>query len=117
MDKKPFNLQDALAGKPVVTRAGEAVQEIHYFESNTEGLYPVVAIVNGEKFDYTKLGVYDVRKPGESSRDLLMAAEYEWANIYRDGSSSVTGYIYPTEAKADEMAGTRRIACIKLEKP
>ena len=68
---KPFNLERALAGDPVVTRDGREVTEIYYFETCIKP-YPVAAISNGIVRVYTKRGsalADDVPDP----LDLFMA--------------------------------------------
>lgn len=70
---KEFNLEEALAGKPVITRAGKKVLEIMEFKQNIT--FPVLAIIEGKNSaeSYTKEGkflTYDV-----SHFDLYMATE------------------------------------------
>ncbi len=71
---KPFNLEKALAGEPVVTRDGRKVIEIYCFDFNGKNIAtPVVAYIeqadalecfdkNGKWLDYR-----------ESDEDLFMA--------------------------------------------
>lgn len=70
---KPFNLKEALAGKPVVTRSGLPVTQLINLETNK---YPLVGVVSGyeEPQTFTLAGSfmhsgYDY----ESSCDLFMA--------------------------------------------
>jgi hypothetical protein len=80
---KPFNLQDALAGKPVVTRQGKKVTQLHLFNTNTE--QPLLGIIEGDKDIYTwnKDGIYFSHKD-TSAFDLFMAPEKKsiWVNLY-----------------------------------
>lgn len=45
---KPFNLEEAKAGKPVCTRDGRIVTFIREINSSGIDPYPVVAIINDE---------------------------------------------------------------------
>jgi hypothetical protein len=101
---KPFNLQEALAGKPVVTRDGLPVTEIHELKTATNR-HNVVAVVNGSAKSFTKNGAYFSNNPAPF--DLFMAVETKtgWANVYENG----VGYVYPTQEVADRFAGKRRV--------
>lgn len=57
---KPFNLQEALEGKPLVTRDGKKVLDFHYFEcSNLTSDYPIIAFIEGQIYlnSYTNNGL------------------------------------------------------------
>jgi hypothetical protein len=98
MDNKPFNLQRALAGDPVVDGNGSKIDEIFYF-SKTSSLYPVICSINGEPIRFTIDGWFEHVAPG-SPFDLFMApipVEYWVAS----GIHSVTG-ICLTTAKGYE---------------
>ena len=75
-----FNLEEALAGKPVVTRNGKKVTELHLFKSTTGK--PVIAIVEGLVAGYTILGKDDDAR--DSIWDLFMAPQKKsiWVNVY-----------------------------------
>ena len=70
---KPFNLEAAVAGEPVETRAGNKVTEFHYFATD-KGDYPITVVITGSKRGYTKEGgfladgMYDMR-------DLVMSSK------------------------------------------
>lgn len=66
---KPFNLEAALAGEPVVTRDGQEATQVTLFECSSE--FPLIAVVNGEVYSFTKQGRhYNCGQP--SSFDLFM---------------------------------------------
>ncbi len=80
---KPFNLKEALAGKPVVTRDGREVTQLAFFPGVSE--YPVVAYSGDKETDsYTAQGHFV--KGGERRRDLFMASTEKtvWVNLYRN---------------------------------
>ena len=69
---KPFNLEEALAGKPVVTRDGREVTEIHYFKTDKSS-YPLGAVIGGNT-TWFKLNGKQNDDP-ESDYDLFMKEE------------------------------------------
>jgi len=108
---KPFNLEKALAGEPVVTRNGEPVSEVHYFETVTRQ-YKVFAVVTGEVQSYTESGRYTLRV--EHAFDLFMAPvkRVGWVNIYSDRSCLL---IYDSEDEAKRERTSAVVATIKVE--
>ena len=112
---KPFDLQAALAGKPVVTRDGIKVKEIHQFKT-VDGNRNIVAIVNGGMLSYEQNGKY----PFNSSNDLLMAPVMvkKWVNLYPAPIASpyeMVCFPYTSKEQADLDASSRRIACVEVE--
>lgn len=79
---KPFNLQLALAGKPVVTRDGRKVAEIYHFKT-LKSDYTVHASIDGYNREYTTEGMY-YNNGSESVADLFMEEPVveKWVNIY-----------------------------------
>lgn len=79
---KPFNLQEALEGKPVVTRDGRKVKIAGY---NPEALHKTEVIVGWAEGVYecwNEHGSYNVNR--ECPEDLFMAPETKdvWVIIY-----------------------------------
>jgi hypothetical protein len=69
---KPFNLEDALTGKPCVTRDGRKVKNIHLIE-NANHPFPLVACIENDNTDTIGL----LRKDGtdlspSNGNDLFM---------------------------------------------
>ena len=78
---KPFNLQEALAGKPVVTRDGRKVTQLHLFECDAK--VPLFGFVENSTC------IYQFRKDGQwisepSGLNLFMASTEKtvWVNLY-----------------------------------
>lgn len=74
---KPFNLEEAKAGKPVCTRDGRRV-EIISFENPSDN-YPILAKVffgrdDYEEFTFTESGTFFVADK-ESEADLMMVED------------------------------------------
>lgn len=115
---KPFNLEQALAGAPVVTRNGCPIVELKYLQTTSN-----LAVVRKE--DDEKLISYFVPCSGKHSNtidyatDLFMAPTKKegWINIYNYSTGyPVTGRtIHATEEAAIAQKGLDCIATIKIE--
>jgi hypothetical protein len=78
---KPFDLEKALAGEPVVTRDGNPVTQLIKFEAIVEDGYLLYGVVNNKIRNFLESGKYD--KTFEShSLDLFMAEPERWVNVY-----------------------------------
>ena len=109
---RPFNLDEAKAGKPVCTRDGRDVRII-CFDMRTP-IYPIVALIDDKEFYnteiisiYTKSGTDAIK--GGSSNDLFMKTEKKegWVNVYEEPKhgSFVGSSIFETEESA-KLAAT-----------
>lgn len=80
---KPFNLQEALAGKPVVTRDGRKVTELHYFATALPS-EQLVYVADGKLHYQFARGSYYPLGSHASEWDLFMAEEPReiWLNVY-----------------------------------
>ena len=78
---KTFNLERALAGDPVITRAGEPVEQLHKFDTIENDC--IFGVVEGEVYSWRIGGEF--YKEGESDKDLFMVIKKHrgWINIYR----------------------------------
>lgn len=93
---KPFNLKAALAGKPVETRDGRKVTEIHHFKTIT-GYCSVIAVVDGIFQSHRANGQWG-DSPGYN--DLVMASKKHqiWHCVYKyKGGIHVSDACYATE--------------------
>ena len=113
---KPFDLEAAKAGAPVVTRNGEKARIICFDLNNGEYVL-VVAFTPGNGRE----GIISTKKDGrhctifdDSVYDLFMAPVKKegWLNIYPKNNLSD---IQPTKELADRTALQSRVACVKLE--
>ena len=116
---KPFNLEEAKAGKPVVTRDGRPVSILTF---DKKGDYCIVTLINYCRSD----DVVVYRENGKASADfdseydLFMKAEKKegWINIYapcRTSCPTTDAIIYETEEKARSCSGNTSIATVKVE--
>lgn len=77
---KPFNLEEALAGKPVVNKQGMKVIQLHYFPNIKSNFKVMAHIENNFGVDtFTINGRYS---DDISELDLFMAEPERWVNIY-----------------------------------
>ena len=113
---KPFNLELALAGAPVVTRGGSKATQIVKFTVAWCD-YPIRAVVGDQIFAFTEEGTYTVYRGDNSHRlDLFMKStkKHGWINIY--GNSRVhQGQIYDNEAMALSACDKSVTATIEIE--
>ncbi len=105
---KPFDLEAAKRGEPIVTRDGRPAKFIaHVPEANA--CYQVVALFSGLISTYAASGhVYSEKNPYDV--DLFMAPRKRtvWVNVYPPGTNCFGG-AYETEAIANNYAGRNRI--------
>ncbi len=89
---KPFNLERAIAGDPLVTRDGREVKEFHYFSHASATLEPVRAVVGGSVYGYEPDGSY-LSKGHVHCHDLFMASKSRtfYVNIYEERLASYKG--------------------------
>lgn len=102
MEQKPFNLQKALAGNPVVTRDGYPVLRITHFEEAKYSRFPVIGVVNGAITEFTKAGY---NRDGDVEKSLYMAPITKKVSVavYRDmGGNLFTGQKIYSEGESTE---------------
>lgn len=104
---KPFDLEKAKAGKPVVTRDGRPVRIICWDRNKTD--YPIVALVGDKEVisSFTTNGSFSLGE--QDPKDLFMAIEKKkgWINIYKyvAGTGNRGGDVYPTKEEAIKSRG------------
>ena len=106
--RKAFNLQEALAGKPVVTREGEQVLNVLSFVGTaTLVKFPVVFSTEGYIYTCTEEG-RQFTENREGNRDLFMEVEDEvvWINFYRGSDWSPYSRSFSTEEAAEASSLT-----------
>lgn len=80
---KPFNLADALAGKPVMTQDGRKVVRIFYAEEANANSKVICILECGTLYPYYEDGTYT--EYASSLYDLVMAPQKKegWINLYQ----------------------------------
>lgn len=105
---KPFNLEAAKAGAPIINRMGKTVVFIAHVPYAIPSCRLVV--LGSDKIVRVQLEdgkTYD--EPGQDPRDLFMATTKRtvWVNLYSPNTSQVSidcGYFYNTQSLADADA-------------
>ena len=106
---RKFNLQEALSGKPIITRDGRKITEIHYLMTTTEDNTKLIAVVDGYVLGYSIDGRHNSPKL-DSPSDLFMDEPVveKWFNVYRHtlkGTEISVGEGYYTYEEAIKMGG------------
>ena len=90
-DMKPFNLEKALAGEPVVTKQGDKIIQLHYFPNLGSEFKVIAHREHSFSVDTYKIdGSYGDK---QSELDLIMSEPEQWVNVYWSG-------VYQSEADA-----------------
>ena len=121
---KPFDLDEAKAGKPVCTRDGRKARIICF---DGKGDQPIIALVEAkgnkdaliEKVERYFINGHSVFEVRETNNDLMMLPEKKegWVNVYYDNdASSHRGcrFIYDTKERAVKEAGSSYITTVKI---
>lgn len=103
---KKFNLEEALAGKPVITRSGEEVTQLVLFK--VDGDSPLVGVVGKVIKSYAKEGNW---LPGkDSSYDLFMKPTKKsgWVAVlkFANGQVVMAETIHKTKQDAENVVWT-----------
>lgn len=115
MNYKPFDLEAARAGKPLITGDGTPAKFIAHVP---ESEYPVVVVIDNVIYTLKDDGVWLDRTL--LSRCLFMAPEKKtvWVNIYSEIAESWRGCThcvgYPTKKDADDNCDYNRTACVEV---
>lgn len=110
---RPFNLEEAKAGKPVCTRDGRDVRIICFDRKNIINC-PIVALI--PKSSYEDVRLYSLEGVGfDSDEKLFMKSEKKtgWINIYKDNIRG--NHIFNTKEEALFNKDLNYIDTIKIE--
>lgn len=102
---KPFNLKEAIAGAPMITRDGRKAVLLAYDEELDRKIICKVYDDYTEAETFLDGGKY-FKDHSESRYDLFMATQKKtvWVNFYNSH-----GYFYDTKCEADAAASLSRI--------
>ena len=105
---KPFNLEEAKAGKPVCTRDGEQV-EILYWNLKSNNWKPIVAIIKGKDGGDDKLYTFacdgKLTDCCETSCDLMMESVHHegWVALLKEGEGElIPSLVYNTKEELEK---------------
>jgi len=116
---KPFNIEEAKAGKPVITRGGRDVRILCFDCKTVDNAYPIAGLWENRKgFEefciWSNKGEFLIEET--DLRDLFMKSEKKegWLNIYKEGTC---GLLYDTEEEATERLDMSLcpVATVKVE--
>lgn len=102
---KPFNLEAALAGEPVVTRDGRDVTNLAYFP-NVCSEHKIAGVLEECIETFTEEGFFlDFNEESESDLFMKPKKRTVWVNLYIDGSY----FKHETQELADRAAWPGRV--------
>ena len=120
LNLKPFNLEEAKAGKPVCTRDGRKARIICFDYKGDGNAYPILALISTSNLSgtpseiiakYTEDGRYTKYNSVENGEDLMMLSEKKegWVNVYKER-------IYSTKEEAIEATydGVTYVDTVKI---
>ena len=101
---KPFNLEEAKAGKPVYNRDGNDVRII-CFDKRSYRNYPIVALHTEGDIEEMFLHNINGKHQNFSRFDLFMKSEKKegWVNIYKDSNGAYKNSIIIHSSKEDAI--------------
>lgn len=97
---KPFNLEQALAGAPVMTREGRKVVRIFYAEEACENSQVICVFETGVVFPYYKDGTYT---NSSSVHELVMAPTKKEGYVVMFYNNSQKDFIVGTKIWASKQ--------------
>jgi len=111
-----FNLERALAGEKVLTRAGQEVVHLSYIDIEDYQDPRVFAIVkHGDKYEkifcYDDGYYYTHKNPSHNDLQIIPKGEAIYANLYKDaeGIIYIHGDYFDSFAEAADSVDTKRI--------
>ena len=119
---KPFDLEKAKAGAPVLQRCGRPARIVDFALKNEA--YPLAVIYTDDMgmenlTEFSVEGKYYAH-PSVDYRDLMMAPVKKecWVNVNKAPDNPFgfgIGGTYATKEDADDMASPNRVACVHIE--
>jgi hypothetical protein len=107
MTMKPFDLEKALAGEPVVTKDGDKVIELKHYPSASQDDYCISGIIISENSSFVETFLINgqlVKGMTACGNDLMMFVADEWVNVYYNKTTGVYGSSIGTTYPSEEMA-------------
>ena len=116
---KPFNLEKALSGEPIVTRDGRKITDFYYFK-NIKTKFPIIVqIENSTSVDhYTIKGTW-AEDFNTTNPDLFMADTEKWVNVYYNKEKDLAFCSETYESEIEARTGslpTHYITTIQVRK-
>lgn len=110
---KPFSLESWRAGEPVITRDGQQVEQLTYFENATQCEFKLMGVVNGNIHSFKMNGKYSTFEK-DNNLDLFHPEPEMWVNVYhsQNGLSKYQfdyGVIHHSKEEAEKNIGYRNV--------
>lgn len=103
---KPFDLKEALSGKPVCTRSGKPVTQLTRFDENSHK-YKVYGVLEGLIQCWTDKGIFNINSNDEADENGLMMATVTktgWiARYVKDDNHFINGIIFDSLQQVKEV--------------
>lgn len=115
MNMKPFDLEAAKAGKPLISRTGKPIERVFFPLPDSIGFRFVAQHSDGEIRFHNTDGTYD---SSPCTHDLFMAPEKKtvWVNIYKDLPALIRACDSKEEADAEaKIESGRLLARVSFE--
>jgi len=114
---KPFNLQAALDGAPVMTVNGLKVVRIVHFPSATKNSRVVALLEHGQVCTYHEHGNHCANITSDIDLVMVTTTKTGWVNVYKDGNNNYnSGSIYASyEEVSCAIKGCTYISTTKIE--
>lgn len=110
---KQFNLEQALQGRPVVTREGKVVTQLKFFEVTKS--YSLAGIIDGDLHMWCADGRY-YKNGYENPNDLFMKEEELYVFIHPDQLSNECINVSVYKSTAKKFSYSEATECYKLVK-
>ena len=117
LNLKPFNLEDAKAGKPVCTRDGRNARIICFDRKDNTPIVALIERVNGIEILQCFYNDGKCFHDSTSDNDLMMLPEKKegWVNVYKTSINYECGKVFSTEQEAKNKANNNHIATIRIK--
>lgn len=112
-----FNAETTPLGTELITRNGREVTEWYYFKTHTQGKFPIIAIIEGNREHFSIYGKHSIWSDDGDS-DLFIKPKFKecWVNVYEQYEGGIVlGSSYLTkEAAINNKDGVGYIKTIRI---
>jgi hypothetical protein len=113
---KPFDLEKALAGDPVITGDGRKVEELYYFKK-LKNIFPIAAVIDGNLYTYQTNG--RSRHFDDKDADIFMETKKLYIAIEKKAEnpcgSHHTSNAYTDKSEAEKFGSLYATLEVEIE--
>lgn len=103
---KPFNLNDALAGHPVITRSGVPVKQLKFFDGVSDE-FCLYGVIENRVQNFTKTGKYMNCNENHLNDLFMQSVKVEkYINLYKTSELQTGLSLFDTEQEAIKFGKT-----------